>query len=119
MVTGYPAHSFVVDKVEAASLFHKVEDLNNAEQSIMHMIEDKWGVLRYPTESSLVLDLSRECLTTQGGGNDDGGNEGPEKADGEECTGDFLRPEGAAARDSGPVLAAQSEREGGEDVKGQ
>lgn len=108
LVNDYPAHPFVVDKVEALDLFYHVTNLNEAEQFIAHEIEDKRGVLRYPGQAPLVLNLSKEYPTDQGGEYHDS-SKGAEETTRERRAGDSSEPEESRAKDNTPATAASQD----------
>jgi hypothetical protein len=105
LVNDYPAHPFVVDKVEALDLFHNVTDLNEAERFIAHEIEDKRGVLRYPGQAPLILNLSNEYPTDQGGECHDS-SEAATETTRERRAGDSPQPEESRAKNNIPATAA-------------
>ena len=108
LVNDYPAHPFVVDKVEALDLFYSVTDLTGPERFIAHEIEASREVLRYPRQTPLVLNLSEEYPLGQGEERHDS-SKGAEETTRERRAPDPPKPQESGAMDHIPAAAASQD----------
>ena len=109
LVNDYPAHPFVIDKLEAGRLFSVVTDFNEDEQLIAHTIENTRGLLRYARQTPLVLDLSKEYQIEETGGERDVNSKRAKKATSKRRAGDSPKSEESEGGDSIPSETANQD----------
>ena len=113
LVNGYPAHPFVIDKVEAETLFYTVAYFDETEHFITHAIEDRMGVLRYARQTPLVIDLRKAYpIEEDAGGEPDDNRTRAKKTTGKGRTGDSPKPEAPGGDASIPGAGAAAGQDG-------
>ena len=70
LVYDYPAHAFVIDRLEAGELFENVGGLGVEELAITKHYEDNRGIIRHSARTEVVLDVRDDFPEDSGGDKD-------------------------------------------------